>query len=84
MSANGQRRKAPVLGGFRLGRLAGVDVLVHWSWFLIFFLLTWTLAQGLFLNDSTRTGQRPRPGWLAPSPACCSSVPCCCTSGLMP
>ena len=51
MSANGQRRKAPVLGGFRLGRLAGVDVLVHWSWFLIFFLLTWTLAQGLFLND---------------------------------
>jgi Zn-dependent protease/CBS domain-containing protein len=51
MSANGQLRKAPVLGGFRLGRLAGVDILVHWSWFLIFFLLTWTLAQGLFLND---------------------------------
>jgi Zn-dependent protease len=51
MSAHEQRRKAPVLGGFRLGRLAGIDILVHWSWFLIFFLLTWTLAQGLFLND---------------------------------
>jgi len=50
MSATAPRRKAPVLGGFRLGRLAGIDVLVHWSWFLIFFLLTWTLAQGLFLN----------------------------------
>jgi len=51
MSANGQQlRKAPVLGGYRLGRLAGVDIVVHWSWFLIFVLLTWTLAQGLFLN----------------------------------
>ena len=63
MSASGQRQKAPVLGGFRLGRLAGIDVLIHWSWFLIFFLLTWTLAQGLFLNDYPHWAQAT--AWLA-------------------
>jgi Zn-dependent protease/CBS domain-containing protein len=63
MSANGQGRKAPVLGGFRLGRLAGIDILVHWSWFLIFFLLTWTLAEGLFLNDYPHWAQAT--AWLA-------------------
>ena len=63
MSASGQRRKAPVLGGFRLGRLAGIDIVIHWSWFLIFFLLTWTLAQGLFLNDYPHWAQAT--AWLA-------------------
>jgi Zn-dependent protease/CBS domain-containing protein len=36
---------------------------VHWSWFLIFFLLTWTLAQGLFLNDYPHWSQAT--AWLA-------------------
>jgi Zn-dependent protease len=63
MSANAQPKKASVLGGFRLGRLAGVDILVHWSWFLIFFLLTWTLSQGLFLNDYPHWSQAT--AWLA-------------------
>jgi Zn-dependent protease/CBS domain-containing protein len=43
------------MGGFRLGRLGGIDIVVHWSWFLIFFLLTWSLAEGLFRHDY--------PGW---------------------
>jgi Zn-dependent protease/CBS domain-containing protein len=43
------------MGGFRLGRLWGIDIVVHWSWFLIFFLLTWSLAEGLFRHDY--------PGW---------------------
>jgi hypothetical protein len=33
-------------GTLRLGRLAGFDILVHWSWLLIFALLTWSLASG--------------------------------------
>ncbi len=36
------------MGSFRLGRIIGIDILVHWSWFAIFFLLTWWLAEGFF------------------------------------
>ncbi len=36
------------MGSFRLGRIAGIDILVHWSWFAIFLLLTWWLAEGFF------------------------------------
>ena len=36
------------MGSFRLWRIAGIDILVHWSWFAIFFLLTWWLAVGFF------------------------------------
>jgi Zn-dependent protease/CBS domain-containing protein len=32
----------------RIGRVAGIDILVHWSWFAIFGLLTWWLATGFF------------------------------------
>jgi Zn-dependent protease/CBS domain-containing protein len=32
----------------RIGRIAGIDILVHWSWFAIVFLLTWWLATGFF------------------------------------
>jgi Zn-dependent protease/CBS domain-containing protein len=32
----------------RIGRIAGIDILVHWSWFAIFVLLTWWLANGFF------------------------------------
>ena len=38
------------MGSFRLGRIAGIDILVHWSWFAIFFLLTWWLASGFFAD----------------------------------
>jgi Zn-dependent protease len=33
-------------GSFRLFRIAGVDIEIHWSWLLVFVLLTWTLATG--------------------------------------
>ena len=33
-------------GSFRLFRIAGVDIEIHWSWLLVFVLLTWTLASG--------------------------------------
>jgi Zn-dependent protease/CBS domain-containing protein len=36
------------MGGFRIGRIAGIDIQIHWSWFAIFTLLTWWLAEGFF------------------------------------
>jgi Zn-dependent protease/predicted transcriptional regulator len=34
--------------GFRVFRLFDIDIVVHWSWILIFLLLTWSLATGIF------------------------------------
>ena len=42
------------MNGFRLGKLFGIDIHVDWSWFLIFFLVSWSL--------SATFGQF-RPGW---------------------
>ena len=33
---------------FRLFRIAGIDIGIHYSWFFIFLLLTWSLAVGYF------------------------------------
>jgi Zn-dependent protease/CBS domain-containing protein len=30
--------------GLRVGRIAGIDILIHWSWLAIFFLVAWSLA----------------------------------------
>jgi Zn-dependent protease len=46
-----EKRQVLGMGGFPIGRLAGIDILVHWSWVVIFGLLTWSLAEGLFLHD---------------------------------
>jgi Zn-dependent protease len=51
MSTEAQRMKPRGMGGFSIGRVAGIDILVHWSWLVIFGLLTWSLAEGLFLHD---------------------------------
>ena len=39
---------------FPLGRIAGIEVGIHFSWFVILGLVTWTLANGLLpaLNSS--------------------------------
>ena len=34
--------------GFTIGRIRGIAIRVHWSWLLIFGLLSWSLSQGLF------------------------------------
>ncbi|GAX38518.1 hypothetical protein [Nodularia sp. NIES-3585] len=34
--------------GFRLGSIFGFEIRVDLSWFLIFFLVLWTLSVGLF------------------------------------
>lgn len=38
----------PASGSLRLGRIKGIDILVHWSWFVVFTLLTWWLSEGFF------------------------------------
>jgi Zn-dependent protease/CBS domain-containing protein len=35
-------------GSIRLGQLLGLEVRLDYSWFLVFFLLTWSLSAGLF------------------------------------
>lgn len=36
------------MGGFRLGSILGFEIRIDASWFIIFFLLFWTLSAGLF------------------------------------
>jgi len=54
-----------VQGSFRLFRIAGVDIEIHWSWLLVFVLLTWTLAAGLFDEEFKGWTQTER--WVAAS-----------------
>lgn len=42
-------------GSLRLGRLAGIEVRIHYTWFFIFVFLAWSLAEGFF--------PRSYPGW---------------------
>lgn len=35
-------------GNLKVARILGIDILIHWSWLAIFFLLTWWLALGLY------------------------------------
>ena len=35
-------------GAFRLGRIAGIEIGIHYTWLLAFFLITFSLAQGFF------------------------------------
>jgi Zn-dependent protease/predicted transcriptional regulator len=48
-----------VSDGFEIGRIAGIRVAIHWSWLVVFVLITWTLAASVFpdqnpgLSDST-------------------------------
>ena len=52
-------------GSFRLFRIAGVDIEIHWSWLLVFVLITWTLATGLFGEEFTGWARTER--WVAAS-----------------
>jgi len=36
-----------VVGAFRIGRIFGIEISVHWSWAIIFVLVTWTFASGI-------------------------------------
>lgn len=36
-----------MLGSLKLGKIAGIEVAIHWSWLFIFFLVTWSFAEGV-------------------------------------
>jgi Zn-dependent protease/predicted transcriptional regulator len=36
------------MGGFRLGRMFGVEIRIDYSWFIILFLVVWTFSQVVF------------------------------------
>ena len=56
-------RKGEVPGGFRLFRIAGIQIKIDFSWFIIFFLLLWSLSAGYFPHAFPR---EPRGvDWLA-------------------
>ena len=46
-------------GSFRLGKIAGIDIYAHLSWFIVLVLLTWSLASGWFVQLF--------PGWSTPT-----------------
>ncbi|MEX0785116.1 MAG: site-2 protease family protein [Dehalococcoidia bacterium] len=40
-----------MLSSFKIGKIAGVEIGVHWSWTFIFLLITWSFASGI-LEDT--------------------------------
>lgn len=49
--------------GINLGRIRGIEIRVHWSWLMILVLLSWSLADTLFLEDVPEWTAQQR--WLA-------------------
>jgi Zn-dependent protease len=51
-----------VRDSFTLGRVAGIQIGINWSWLIVFALIVWTLADGIFpeqnpgLSDGTYVG----------------------------
>ena len=41
---------------FRIGRIAGIDIGVNWTWFAIFALIVWTLSQRIFPSENPGLG----------------------------
>ena len=46
----------PMQASISLGRLAGVEVGINWSWLLIFILITWSLAAAVFPETNPGLG----------------------------
>jgi Zn-dependent protease len=38
--------------GFEVGRIAGIRIAIHWSWLVVFVLMTWTLADSVFPSQN--------------------------------
>jgi Zn-dependent protease/CBS domain-containing protein len=45
-------RERVVNGNFTLGRFGGVEVRINWSWLVIFALIVWSLADGVFPSQN--------------------------------
>lgn len=46
--------------GIGIGRIRGIEIRIHWSWFIILVLITWSFADGLYrdLYENWSDGQR--------------------------
>jgi len=51
-------------GSFRLGRIAGIEVTVHFTWLLAFGLVTWSLAHSLFPSQSQYRAWSQETYWI--------------------
>ncbi len=51
-------------GGIRIGRLFGIDIRLHWSWFIIFVLITWMLATQYFPSVEEYEDWRTATRWV--------------------
>lgn len=38
--------------GFQIARIAGIRISIHWSWIVVFVLITWTLAGSIFPDQN--------------------------------
>jgi Zn-dependent protease len=47
-----EQRKRMVNGNFTLGRIGGIEVRVNWSWLVVFALIVWSLAEGVFPSQN--------------------------------
>jgi Zn-dependent protease/CBS domain-containing protein len=47
-----KRKERVVNGNIRLGRFGGVEVRINWSWLVIFALIVWSLADGIFPSQN--------------------------------
>src|SRR5258708_12260237 len=45
-------KRRVVNGNITLGRVGGVEVRVNWSWLVIFALIVWSLADGVFPSQN--------------------------------
>jgi Zn-dependent protease len=51
-------------GGIPIGRFFGITVKLHWSWFIIFFLITWMLATEYFPSVQEYEGWSTATRWV--------------------
>src|SRR5947199_6757144 len=58
-----KKKEENMPGSFRMGKIAGIDVYAHISWFIIVVLLTWSLAHTWY--GQWFPGWSPNTYWLA-------------------
>ena len=53
------------MDAFRIGRIFGIDIRIHWSWLAIFLLLLWWLAEGFYDAVDAYSHWSAAERWLA-------------------
>ncbi|MEX0683871.1 MAG: site-2 protease family protein [Dehalococcoidia bacterium] len=53
------------MDAFKIGRIAGIDIRIHWSWIAIFILLLWWLAEGFYDDVDSYNHWSEAERWVA-------------------